>query len=123
MITTNPLSEGLRLTLCSYAQGVNAEQRKTGNLFQQNTKSKCVTLRHSDYTHTCFHYIHQNPLKCGLVEKIESWRYSSFKEYITDATGGFCNKRLAAELLDLNMEQFYFDSYELIEEDVSKTIF
>jgi REP element-mobilizing transposase RayT len=123
MIITNPLSEGLRLMLSTYAQAINKQEGKTGNLFQQNTKFKCVSLKHTDYSYVCFNYIHQNPLRAGLVEKLENWPYSSFNEYLPAATLEYCNKELATELLDLRMEKFYFDSYEAIEEDVSKILF
>jgi putative transposase len=123
MIVTNPLSEGIRMMLSSYAHAINKQQGKTGNLFQQNTKFKCVSLKHTDYSYVCFNYIHQNPLRSGLVRKLENWPYSSFNEYHASAKLKYCNQKLATELLDLNMERFYFDSYVAIEEDVSKLIF
>ena len=123
MIISNPLSEGLRLMLSSYAKAINKQEGKTGNLFQQNTKFKCVSLKHTDYSYVCFNYIHQNPLRAGLVTKLENWPYSSFNEYLTPVKLKYCNKELAAELLDLRMERFYYNSYEGLEEDVSKFIF
>jgi hypothetical protein len=58
-----------------------------------------------------------------LVRKLENWPYSSFNEYVTSAKLKYCNKELATELLDLKLERLYNDSYEAIEEDVSKIIF
>ena len=109
--------------LSSYAKAINKQEGKTGNLFQQNTKFKCVSLKHTDYSYVCFNYIHQNPLRAGLVTKLENWPYSSFNEYLTPVKRKYCNKELAAELLDLRMESFYYDSYEGLEEDVSKLIY
>jgi len=123
MIISNPLSQGLRLMLSSYAKAINKQEGKAGNLFQQNTKFKCVSLKHTDYSYVCFNYIHQNPLRAGLVTKLENWPYSSFNEYLTPVKRKYCNKELAAELLDLRMESFYYDSYEGLEEDVSKFIY
>jgi putative transposase len=123
LIISNPLSEGLRTMLSSYAKAINIQQGNTGNLFQQNTKFKCVSMKHSDYSYMCFNYIHQNPLRAGLVKKLENWLHSSFNEYLAPVKVKFCNIKLAGELLDLNMERFYYDSYQAIEEDVSKHIF
>ena len=123
LIISNPLSEGLRTMLSSYARAINMQEGNTGNLFQQNTKFKCVSLKHSDYSYVCFNYIHQNPLRAGLVRKLENWLHSSFNEYLTPVKVKFCNIKLAAELLDLNTERFYYDSYQAINEDVSKHIF
>ncbi len=33
------------------------------------------------------HYIHRNPVKRGLVERPEDWRWSSFRHYALDETG------------------------------------
>ena len=27
-------------------------------------------------------YIHQNPVRAGLVKKLEDWEYSSYREYL-----------------------------------------
>src|SRR5690242_20190956 len=96
------------------------KKEKPETLFQQNTKIKCVSLKHTDYSYTCFNYIHQNPMRAGLVTKLENWPYSSFNEYLASGKMKYCNKERAAELLDLKMETFYNDSYEPIEEDISK---
>jgi len=50
---------------------------------------------------TCFHYIHQNPWKAGLVSKMENWKYSSFSDFAGFRDGTLCNKQLALELLIL----------------------
>ena len=123
LIVSNPLSEGLRTMLSSYARAINMQQGATGNLFQQNTKFKCVSLKHTDYSYVCFNYIHQNPLRAGLIRKLEHWPYSSFNEYFSSVKLKLCNIRLATALLDLNKERFYFDSYQAINEDVSKHLF
>ena len=123
LIISNPLSEGLRTMLSSYARAINMQQGATGNLFQQNTKFKCVSLKHTDYSYVCFNYIHQNPLRAGLIRKLEHWPYSSFNEYFSTVKLKLCNIRLATALLDLNKERFYFDSYQAINEDVSKHLF
>jgi putative transposase len=123
IIITNPLSEGLRLLLSSYAKAINKQQGKTGNLFQQNTKFKCVSLKHTDYSYVCFNYIHQNPLRSGLVRKLENWPYSSFQEYVTQPRPAFCNRQLATALLDLNEPRFYIDAYEAIDEQSIKAFY
>ena len=37
-IKINALTEGFRLLLSSYTQGINKQENRTGNLFQQKTK-------------------------------------------------------------------------------------
>ena len=66
-------------------KGINKRNNFTGSLFQQNTKAKIVSS--SDYRRICFHYIHQNPIKAKLTEKMEDWPYSSFPDYIGKKKG------------------------------------
>jgi putative transposase len=79
------LARKIGLTLSSYAQHINRQNKTTGSLFQQKTKAKCIstpetgqtTLRRGptqstpSYIINCMHYIHQNPWRAKLVTK---WR-------------------------------------------------
>ncbi len=104
-ITRNVLSEGIRLLLSSYTKGINKQEQRTGNLIQQKTKSKCISdskeINYSDYGATCFYYIHQNPLRAGLVNKIEDWHYSSYRDYAGLRNGTLCNQELAKAILNI----------------------
>lgn len=62
-------------------------------------------------------------MKRRLVKKMEEWDYSSFKDYAGLRNGTLCSKALAFELLDLNEERFYQDSYRVISNDALKYIF
>jgi hypothetical protein len=87
------------------------------------TKAKCVSEGSKSYDLTCFNYIHQNPMKAKLVEKMEDWPYSSFRDYCGIRNGTLCNKELAVKLLGLNMEVFYEDSYRIINADDLNMLF
>lgn len=99
----------------SYTQAINKQEAKNGSLFQPKSKAKELDKEYQAFI--CFHYIHQNPLKAGLVSRIEDWQFSSFNEFYK-RNEGLCNKRLAIELLDLpeDEELFYKQSYEVIPE-------
>lgn len=118
----NVLSEGIRNLLSSYSQGINKQNNTTGSLFQQNTKAKPISKGSNFYDGTCFHYIHQNPLKAKLVSKMEDWEYSSFKDHCAKRNGSLANQELAIRLLALDMSRFYEDSYRIIEDDDLKNI-
>ena len=107
--------------LSSYTQAINKQENRTGSLFQQ--KSKCKLIDSNIYSTTCFHYIHQNPLKANLVSKMEDWQYSSFSEYLL-GNSSICNISLANELLDipLSYDRFYKESYIVIDQDSIKNI-
>jgi len=119
----NPLSEGIRLLLSSYTQAINKQNKFTGSLFQQNTKAKPIVKGSSNYDLTVFHYIHQNAYRANLVERLEDWEYSSFRDYCGQRSGTLCNKELAIKLLGLNMNTFYEESYKAIGiDDINKIL-
>ena len=117
----NVLSEGVRNLLHTYTKGINKQNNLTGSLFQQNTKAKVVF--NSDYRRICFHYIHQNPIKAKLTDKMEDWPYSSFSDYIGRRTGTLCNTKMAFQMLGMNPQTFYADSYQMINDEEIQYIF
>jgi REP element-mobilizing transposase RayT len=120
-LESTELQNGFRVLQSSYASAINKRFERTGSLFQQNTKYKL--LDDDRYVEACFHYIHQNPLKAGLVDRIENWKYSSFREYIFDEPSGLCNTGLLLQLLDMKRQQFYETSYLVIRDEVREKIF
>ncbi len=119
----NVLSEGIRNLLQTYTKAINIQNTTTGSLFQQNTKAKCLSDGSIYYSETCFHYIHQNPMKAGLVSKMEDWIYSSFKDFCGFRNGTLCNKDLAFQLLGIDKQTFYTNAYMVIADDKIKMIF
>lgn len=106
-------SQAIKQWLSSYTKAINKREKRTGSLFQQKTKAVSVSYKTHD-AQTAFQYIHQNPLKAGLVEKIEQWKHSSFNDYMNLQKASLCNRELAIKLIDINMDRFYQDSYQVI---------
>jgi len=107
----------------SYTQAINKKYNWRGSLFRQKTKSRnlsdpqpCNEI-HPQYAFFCFQYIHQNPLKAGLVNKLEDWPYSSFREYHYNRRNSICNIELAKEVLPVDFEHFYDQSYVMVNID------
>jgi REP element-mobilizing transposase RayT len=122
----DPLTNGFRKLLSGYARIYNQRYNKTGSLFQQKTKTKCLSdaligTSHNlqDYYFNCFHYIHQNQLRAGLVEKLEDWEFSSFKDYAGLRNGTICNKVLANKYCSYHPETFIKTSYQIIPSEVN----
>ena len=135
-LVSNELQNGFRILQSSYANAINKEYGRTGSIFQQNTKfkllsSQCNHSYEGTYAEVCFHYIHQNPLKAGLVTKLEDWSFSSFKEYLQHSNREFqnnfnhsiCNIDLAARLLKIRADTFYKISYNAIKPELLDKIF
>lgn len=116
------ITNGFRLLQSSYAKGINKQEDRTGNLFQQKTKAKLVSGE-EDYSNTAFFYIHQNPVAAGLANVAEDWRYSSFIDYTWRRTGPLCNKARAIELLGLSTIDFKVEVVKKIDDEKVKKIF
>ena len=84
----------------SYAQAINKQNRTTGSLFQCKTKAKPLTEKEDIIR--CFHYIHQNPLKAGLVSRLNEWEFSSFGDYEDATTASICNQVLLYSITGSN---------------------
>jgi len=109
------LTRKIGTLLSSYTRAINKEQNRTGSLFQQKTKAKVISEK-ENYIETCFHYIHQNPLRAKLVNKIEDWEYSSFKDYVGLRKGTLINIICCKQLLNIPMDEkeLYEESYQVI---------
>ena len=112
-VTMNKLSASIQQLQSSYTKAINKQENRTGSLFRQKAKVKPVGNKDKNYPFIAFHYIHQNPMKAGLVAKMEDWSYSSFNEYWKNFDGIY-NKELAREVIDFGDDEFYEQSYGVI---------
>ncbi|WP_018127292.1 transposase [Balneola vulgaris] len=115
------LNQAIGSIQSSYTQAINKKYQRSGSLFRQRAKDKAVDVNsrsHDDYLLNCFLYIHQNPLRAGLVERLEDWEFSSYRDFIGRRSGELCNKQLALELLNIpnNLKEFERFSYQTIPE-------
>ena len=73
------LSNTMKRIGASYAYWYNWQYNRKGHLFQDRYKSEAV--EDDAYFLTVLRYIHQNPLKAGLTDNVDSYKWSSYKEY------------------------------------------
>jgi REP element-mobilizing transposase RayT len=104
-IFIDPISNAFRKILSGYTRTLNEKYGSSGSIFRQKTKAKSLSEMSvktadsritSDYYANCFYYIHQNPLKAGLVARLEDWHFSSYLDYAGLRNGTLCNKELAS---------------------------
>jgi putative transposase len=105
----------------SYTRALQNQELFTGSLFQQKTKA--VQIKTDSQLLTCLNYIHQNPMKAKLVEKMEDWEFSSFREYCKLRDQNFCNQSLLHSFLQYDENDFYNMSYQLLPEGDVRSIF
>jgi putative transposase len=66
--------------LSSYTKSINKKYNRKGSLFKQHSKVRII--KNDRDLITVVTYIHQNPVRACLVDKLEEWSYSSYKDYI-----------------------------------------
>lgn len=113
-LESTELQNGVRLLLTSYAKIYNEKYDRSGFLFRQNTKYKMIESEEDAFI--CFNYIHQNPMSAQLCQKMEDWEFSSFRDYINQRKGTLVNKQMARELIGIDDEIVYKESYKIIPE-------
>jgi putative transposase len=117
-LTARSLNDSIGIVLRSYTRAINKQENSTGSLFRKNTKAECVTcpdglspswfvengvttyfntLPGDDYPQVCFDYIHQNPVKAGLVKIATDWEFSSAQDYNGIRNIGLINRKVAKE--------------------------
>ncbi len=64
----------------SYVYWYNNKYERYGPLFQDRYKSE--TVEDDTYLQVVLRYIHQNPKKAGMVQRLEDYRWSSYGDYI-----------------------------------------
>ncbi|AKL96108.1 transposase [Clostridium aceticum] len=78
------IGDVVRRITVGYAQYHNIKNGRTGHLFQNRFKSEPVNT--DDYFLIVLRYIQQNPIKAGMVERIEDYKWSSYNSYIKKDT-------------------------------------
>ena len=81
----------------SYVYWYNWKYYRKGHLFQDRFKSEPV--EDDEYFLTVLRYIHQNPVKAGIVEKLDEYEYSSYNEYMEN-NDTFIDINFVYEIID-----------------------
>jgi len=107
------LNNSIGYLIRSYSQAINKQMQFSGSLFRKETKADCITnpqeispsfynlgfgtriMMHDpekEYPQACFNYIHQNPVKAGLVQQAEDWEFSSYRDVCGLRNGKLINR-------------------------------
>ena len=78
--STEGLATMMKRINASYAYYFNQKYHRVGHLFQDRFKSEPVD--DNTYLLAVIRYIHNNPVKAGLVEKPEQYRWCSYTSYL-----------------------------------------
>lgn len=124
-VSMSRFSHGIQILLSSYTKAMNKRYHRTGSLFDQNTRARKTSsdTYMMDYSLWCFLYIHNNPVKAGLVTSPEKWQYSSYHEYLGLARNPICNLALGRKLLDLDRNDWILPKGCVIPDEIVVKLF
>lgn len=115
------INDSIGIMLRSYTNAINKQQNRSGKLFREKTKAECISCTNgvtpsfytsegitrvnfenleNQYPQQCFNYIHQNPVKAGLVTDATDWEFSSAQKYAGLREGTLVNMKRAREYID-----------------------
>ena len=110
---TDLVKKKIGIWLNGYTKAINKVYQRHGSLFQRHTKAK--VLEDESYLLNLVTYIHQNPVRKGLVTRLEDWPFSSYPDYIGIRHGSLVNRGIVMSLFG-STEEFKHYSEELISE-------
>ena len=93
------ISSIMKRILSHYAGWYNFKHERTGHLFSNRYKS--IPVEDDSYFLTLSRYIHQNPIKAQLSENMQSYKYSSYSDYV-DGSIGLTDVDFLLDMLDEN---------------------
>lgn len=114
----NDISEIMKKANVSYAMFYNKKHNMIGHVFQDRYRSEAVT--DDRYLLTVTRYIHQNPMKSGMVKNIEDYKWSSYNEYIKESNAEITDIHLL-EVFSKNREEAvkkFIDFHEEMEKEI-----
>ncbi len=88
----NEAQNAVGILLSSYTKAINHRYARHGSLFQRHSKAKWVDDER--YLLTLLTYIHQNPIRAHLVDRLEAWPFSSYPDLAGYRAGSLCDREL-----------------------------
>lgn len=93
---TNGTQEFVRKLSNSYTKYFNTKHQRVGHLFQGTFKA--VPVETDEQLIHVSRYIHLNPYVSGLTKDLETFPYSSYKDFVQETKNGLCNPELILNL-------------------------
>lgn len=75
------ISKVMQTLITAYTMYVNKKYQRVGHLFQGRFGS--IIVEKETYLLQVLRYIHLNPVKAGIIDNIEDYPWSSYKQYLT----------------------------------------
>jgi REP element-mobilizing transposase RayT len=77
---TEPAANLMRFVASKYARSTNRKMNRSGHLFER--RHSLILVQADSYLKSLVRYIHQNPLRAGMVHDLAAYRWSSHLAYL-----------------------------------------
>ena len=91
-----PISLLMQRVFNAYTKAYNKRYHRSGTLFQG--RYRAVHVQQENYLVQLCRYIHANPVKAGLVSRVQDWPYSNYREWIGARDGRVVDRTLVESL-------------------------
>ena len=115
---TVPLSRIMLAVQSAYTQAFNRRYRRSGHLFQG--RYKAFLVEKDRYFLALLRYIHENPVKAGVVTRADRYRWSSDRPYRTGQGPEWLDFKDGLKLLDVHRERAVRRYQRLMSEELSE---
>ncbi len=80
MGSVSAFSDGMKQVKWDYTRRYNQSRKRRGPLWQNRFKS--LLIENGVYLYACGLYVEWNPIRAGIVENAEDWKFSSRRHYL-----------------------------------------
>ena len=112
MDNVNEFSRAMQFVKSQYSYKFHAKYRLSGPIWRERYRG--LLIEDERYLRVCGQYIENNPVRAGLVDQAEDWKYSSFRFYNSDMSDKIVNG-YAAESKSTGYIQEEFEDEEFFE--------
>jgi len=92
-----PLSRAMQNLSFRYTRHVNVRERRFGHLFQG--RYKAILVDAESYLLELVRYVHLNPVRAGLADRPDAWRWSGHRAYLGRAAAPWLTTEWVLSLL------------------------
>jgi len=107
------LSRIMQYTNTAYTVYYNRKRNRSGHLFQGRYKS--IIIEGDSYFLELTRYMHLNPVRAGMVETPEEYKWSSFREYVNKNMNSVIDRQEIVKYYKINpskYKQFVLDGID-----------
>lgn len=123
VVEIEKMSKCMKSVNGEFAQFYNKLKNRVGPVFRDRFKSQ--PIYNEKYLYSCVLYVHRNPVKAGLTERVDTYKFSSTMKYSIEKINNIIQKNIEEIEIELvsDKEFIEIDDYdENIESAIDKII-